>query len=200
MAAKKSAAKKKSGARRPAARRGRPAKKPAAKRPAAKRPAAKKPAAKRAAAPAKAGRPRSELRDTTLGTLTWNADLAWYEGRPKVGRRDVGLHVAPPPNSGPASLLARARRVVSDLDGYERKAKAVAARELLALKNEVWRDPDEPLATAADFRRRMKLEGVKVSGAGDVTFFFRDGGLFFGHAVVVELDPSDAPFGAEIAG
>jgi hypothetical protein len=157
---------------------------------------AKKAASAAVAAPD--GRP-STLRDPTLGTLRYDEELTWYEGRAKAGKGLLRFHVAVE-DGELAPLLARTRRVLARMDALEKVAKKHAASELLAFKNEHWSTDDEPEVTERTFCSRMKLESVKVSGPGDVTFFFRDGDLFLGHAILVELGPDDTPSHADIAG
>lgn len=90
--------------------------------------------------------------------------------------------------------IARAHQVATGLEGFAKQAKAFAARELLELKNEVWSDGDEdanPIPiTAEQFAQRMTLTSLNIA-SDKVSFWFDDGDLFFGHAILVELNEQD---------
>ena len=64
--------------------------------------------------------------------------------------------------------------------------------EMLELKNDTWLDEEETALSAADFKKKIKLETLMVSEDGSHQLFYADGDLFWGHTIVVNLDDQDA--------
>lgn len=141
--------------------------------------------------------------DETLGTLTWNGDLGWWEGQAEwaPGRR-VTLSVSvedEESDAEPAAEIAHARRVLSALPEMEAEARQLAADELLGIYNEEWNDDGDPL-NEDDFVARLTLEDVGILADGSAELFYKDGGLFSGHAVLVSINAEGNLDDADIAG
>jgi hypothetical protein len=95
------------------------------------------------------------------------------------------------------SCLELARELVASLQVLQTKARAVAADDLLENYNENWRmftryradgsveDVTHPPLSAEEFGRRLRLEGLAVTGSSMIEFCFSDDGLFAGHSVFV---------------
>ena len=129
----------------------------------------------------------------TLGRLVYDAALRWHEGHATVGGVEVALAVS-------RGALVYAARVAPGLDGHDRAARDGAVAALLAVKNESWREPGEPEVTAVRFREALALESVVVYADGVVELYYADGGLFWGHTVVVRLGPDGRVEEADLAG
>lgn len=85
-----------------------------------------------------------------------------------------------------ASRLAN--RVCEWLDeNFERVTKFVA-NELLSLKNDQWLEEDEPAVSEADFLNTIELDGLNVFTDGSFEVLFKDGDLFWGHWINVDID------------
>ncbi len=88
--------------------------------------------------------------------------------------------------------LPYAHNIVADLASWTKQAKMYAAQEMLERKNTTWPDNDENgntvMLTAAEFAERMVLQNVDVQNNGALSFWFDDGDLFYGHAILVEYD------------
>ncbi len=75
-----------------------------------------------------------------------------------------------------------------------------AVAELLPLKNESWLDEDEKPITPEQFRSRMSLESLVFYPDGDVTFYHRDGDLFWGHCIQIGMNNRGDFHDADIPG
>ena len=97
---------------------------------------------------------------------------------------------------GPLSdCLALARSVASELSSIDAKARHAAARDLLKLYNENWRegiegdgeggvvDVSNPEITEQQFMSTIMLTNVNIVGDSLVRVGYDDGGLFCGHAI-----------------
>lgn len=112
----------------------------------------------------------------------------------KIG--EVALEIEPEDGHIQASREL-ARQVMDSAAALESKAKSIASTELLTTYNTNWRsysevqgegsfsDVENPEMSAADFEQTLKLSTISVTGGQNVDFYFEDGGLFWGHTVVV---------------
>jgi hypothetical protein len=93
--------------------------------------------------------------------------------------------------------LQLARTLVRSAEKITLSARQTAARELLATYNDCWReyqeadesgqlvDVSKPRLSKRAFAERLTLQSARVSGGECCELFLDDGGLFWGHRVVV---------------
>src|SRR5262249_53092633 len=87
-----------------------------------------------------------------------------------------------------------ALRLVAKSDAVIR---AAAAKRLLPLYPR-WNDEQE--IDEATFKRRLKLEALKLLPSGGAEVFFEDDEMFGGHAINVVLDPHGKVLDVELFG
>jgi hypothetical protein len=85
----------------------------------------------------------------------------------------------------PASAVAVAESLFNDQDARNRRARDYAADRLLELKNDSWLDEDEVEISRAEFISRMQIASISINQNGDFHLWYEDGGLFFGHLILV---------------
>ncbi len=140
--------------------------------------------------------------DEVLGTLTWNGQLDWWEGRAEVAPGHairISLSVEDEAADAPSPTeLDQARRVLGRLREDEPAARLVAAEELLAIYNDEWND-DEPLGEE-EFMARLTLDDLSIAPDGSAELFYQDDNLFAGHTVLVSVGPDGNFEDADIAG
>ena len=90
-----------------------------------------------------------------------------------------------------------ARALVGSVQQHDRCARDVAALELLETYNDNWREYQEieadgaavdvsnPELSTEEFVQRLGLEAISIWGENRCELFYNDGGLFWGHSVVV---------------
>ncbi len=140
----------------------------------------------------------SPIDHPVLGRFTYDPSPHWYEGRAMAGSVPIAIYVPIEDEETPA--LDAVVPVVANLDRLRAEAEAHAAAGLLAPKNEAWLDEGEAEETEESFRAKLRLESVSVEPDGAATFSFDDGGLFWGHTVLVFRGPDGTWEGAETAG
>lgn len=136
------------------------------------------------------------MRDPVLGQLTPDPQLAGsFETLVTFEGREIPLHVNPD-DSDLETSLQLARALVEALETHTSKAKAAAAKNLLAEYNQHWRDFQRyhqdgavedvmnPALCEDAFMRKLRLASLSVEGT-IIDFHFEDGGLFAGHSVFV---------------
>ena len=143
-------------------------------------------------------------KDRVFGKLTYDRRLNWYEAKAKWNGKPVRVQLsADEQRGGDDSLdvpLRTAHSLWREQAKWSKRITEFAIKKFLALKNDNWRDEDEPTVTAAEFARRMKLESISVNPDGSFTFWHDDGDLFWGHTIMVSANLKSGPTDADIAG
>lgn len=124
-----------------------------------------------------------------LGELRWDANLSWFK------TKDGVLSLAVPQDAPLDDPAARARAL---LEGASELA-LFAADELMETYNASWRE-EGPEVTRTAFAAHLVLEGITVFEDLSAEAYFEDGDLFWGHVVLVSVDPNGRPTDATIAG
>lgn len=134
-----------------------------------------------------------------LGTLTLVRRVNWFSGQIPWGNASVQLNLDMADADEADELIATARKIWKMQDEWERRTKEYAASQLLQLKNDSWLDEDEAEVTSQEFRERMVLESMTIHAA-DLEFYFQDGDLFWGHAILVNATHDGKLLDAGICG
>lgn len=127
-----------------------------------------------------------KLKDPTFGTFELDRGIDRFIGRASWNGRRVRLMIAAGESIDFERGLLAARSLWRKQKSWNTKILAYAARELLPLKNQSWREVDERPLTAREFQARMKLNTISVSPDGSFEFFYDDGDLFWGHSIEVD--------------
>lgn len=101
------------------------------------------------------------------------------------------------------TALAGLEAQVADAASTDERWRRYAAEKLVALAHDWQEQADEPDAapvTADAFAERITLSELSVSSTGSVTAYYDDGDLFWGHAIMTEVDPDGSLTDASIAG
>jgi uncharacterized protein (TIGR03067 family) len=133
-----------------------------------------------------------------VGRLTWDDDIDWWQGEVKAATGEVAeLHVEVIKET-PARVAQAAQEFVAWLKAHEPAARTFAAEELLDLLNDVWNE-GRPI-TARQFVKRLSLDSAGRAKDRSASLYYRDGGLFRGHSIVVQVDKAGRFKNATIAG
>ena len=85
-------------------------------------------------------------------------------------------------------------------DAVAEAREGLRREEAPPLKNRTWVEEGEKKVTAAQFRKRMKLESVSFYPDGSLEFCHDDGDLFWGHTILVSGTLRRGPTDADIPG
>lgn len=134
-------------------------------------------------------RPPLSFEDDGLGlSVAYDYDLESWRGTAGWCGREVELSLDGD-TDGPGEAVAVARRILgtkSSQQEWKRAAKDFAAKWLLDLQTDEWREEGKKPLTARGFKTKLKLQSLVASASGEVTFWFSDGGMFSGHSVRVK--------------
>jgi hypothetical protein len=92
----------------------------------------------------------------------------------------------------PEELDAIASRAKGFLESHWQRILDQLTADLLPMKNGEWRDEDEPLLNAADFRNAIGAPDINVWEEEAIMMYFDDGGLFGGHYIEVFIEGPEA--------
>lgn len=85
--------------------------------------------------------------------------------------------------------------------GYmQAAARYYAADGLLDLKNSEWLEEDEQPIDRDSFMKRIELQETEQRSDGIIELWCNDGDLFFGHSIIVYLNPDFTMKDTELAG
>jgi hypothetical protein len=116
----------------------------------------------------------------------FDSDLERYESTVEIDGAAIAVRVA-------AEAFEDKGRLDDVVAVVERQGAHFLSRvveELLEDKNEGWLKHGEDPLSEQDFRRRLALEAVEISSDGEVEVLVGDDGMFWGHQVIVNLDPA----------
>lgn len=127
------------------------------------------------------------------GADVYETDVDWM-GEPV----ELMLEASTPKDCDPALDVATA--LWDGQSSWNERIDQFAVRELLALKNDTWRQEDEAEVSAAEFTDRMDLHTVSVEPDGEFTFWHDDDELFWGHTILICGSLSEGLTRADIPG
>ena len=139
------------------------------------------------------------ITDEAIGTLTFDERLQWFSIEHPAGTPLANLRIKTADRERVRTLLDIARPLLSDLATVDRRCKQFAAQRLLVLKNQGWRETGEQIVSEGRFTASLSLESVSIDPEGTTTYY-RDGGMFGGHTIVIKLGPDYAPVDADLGG
>lgn len=120
-----------------------------------------------------------------LGTLRYEGDLGWYEGAITVADERVSIYLSAESEAEVGHSLSSAESRWATLPAFIASAKSFAADSLLDLKNGEWCEEDGSQVSRQHFTERLAPESIIFYPEGDIELTLKDGGLFFGHVVLI---------------
>lgn len=137
------------------------------------------------------------------GTFTLDRSFGQFAGQIAwpTGEVSVSLEIDETSQEGAETCedaMATLARITADAD-IDARWRSYAASVLTELANE-WRDDEDAPIAEADFASRISLSELNVSPDGSVTPYYRDGNLFFGHVIIIDVEPDGSLSDASIAG
>ncbi|MBX9685948.1 MAG: DUF2262 domain-containing protein [Candidatus Obscuribacterales bacterium] len=140
------------------------------------------------------------LTDARFGTLSFDRSLNWFECAADWQGKRIHLYIALDKEDSAEASLENAGRLFLESSDWEAKIRDFAVESLLELKNDTWLDEDEEMVNAAEFKERISLQTITVYANGDFEFCLNDGGLFWGHAILIAANLSNGLKTANIVG
>jgi hypothetical protein len=124
-----------------------------------------------------------------IGRVVLDRRSDFWTGRTKWVRSKVLVNLRGDPKNYQKAQLRATGSVIAKAGSWDTRLKRQAAKELLSLKNKSWRRDAEIAVSSKDFQQRLTLECWTMFADGSMEFSFDDGDLFFGHEIVISVDP-----------
>lgn len=132
------------------------------------------------------------LHSEEFGDMVLDKELMWFSVEKQWRRKPFYIRLRlEDENEDTAEGLASLEQFWKKKANWDKKLRAFAAKELLSLAND-WAssDDDHPgrVWTKESFAKALKNESLVLNTDGSFEMWYDDGGIFFGHAVVVYGD------------
>ncbi len=142
--------------------------------------------------------------DTPYGKFVLDRSMSWFEGEIEVGGSEFTAFLETDEDNGETAELALKvfLKTAENFEDFDRKNKEFAADNLLNLAHE-WQESDEgenePL-TREQFIEAIGVSEWTVTPYGNMTLYYYDGDIFWGHAIEINIDEDGTIEDADIAG
>ncbi len=120
-----------------------------------------------------------------FGELVLDRNTGTFQGEAEWGSATVSISLPDTKEEPIEESLKTVESLFSQQADWKERIEGHAVKTLLVLKNESWLDEGEKPVTAERFRARMTLEAIHILPDGDFEFWYDDGNLFRGHAIMV---------------
>ena len=142
--------------------------------------------------------------DTPYGKFVLDRSMSWFEGEIELNGLDFTAFLETDEDNGETAELALKvfLKTAENFEDFDRKNKEFAADNLLDLAHE-WQESDEgenePL-TREQFIEAIGVSEWTVTPYGNMTLYYYDGDIFWGHAIEINIDEDGNIADADIAG
>ena len=142
--------------------------------------------------------------DTPYGKFVLDRSMSWFEGEIEVGGSEFTAFLETDEDNGETAerALKIFLKTAENFEDFDRKNKEFAADNLLDLAHE-WQESDEgenePL-TREQFIEAIGVSEWTVTPYGNMTLYYYDGDIFWGHAIEINIDEDGNIEDADIAG
>jgi hypothetical protein len=134
--------------------------------------------------------------DPFFGKMELDRSVNWLEAKRKTGifsRYKVCIS-----RDGESYDGTKAKTIVTSLEGRLDEIRDAIQKELFDTYNDCWESLGQ--LSESQFQKRIKLESIVVDESGSSGVWFKDGGLFLGHAIEVRVDDTGEIKSANLAG
>lgn len=144
------------------------------------------------------------LHSEAFGDMVLDKELLWYTVEKQWRRNPVQISLKiHDENEDAAEGLALLEQFWKKKAAWDKKLRTFAAKELLAPAND-WASSDDEhpdrVWTEESFANTLKNESITMQTDGSFEMWYDDGGIFFGHAVVVYGDVQSGAKTAKMEG
>ncbi|WP_051506897.1 DUF2262 domain-containing protein [Saccharibacillus sacchari] len=134
------------------------------------------------------------------GTLVFESEYQWFGGETHLEDRAVTLNLESAERERALELVPALQKLTEELASLDLAARRYAAEQLLEVKNDSWLDENEEELTEDDFAGRMTLESLTLDEDEEMTLWYEDGDLFWGHSICVRRSADGEWMSAEMMG
>ena len=140
----------------------------------------------------------------SLGNLTYNDKLEWYEGKFKVENKVIEVSVYNAEPNEFEKLISFADKQINS-KFYEEMLLKMESK-MIELKNDAWlgedeeTGEDEPPITIENFRKRISISSIVFYDDCTSSIYCNDDDIFWGHSIDISVDKNGKFKDANLAG
>lgn len=140
----------------------------------------------------------------SLGNLTYNNKLEWYEGKFKVENKVIEVSVYNAEPNEFEKLISFADKQINS-KFYEEMLLKMESK-MIELKNDAWlgedeeTGEDEPPITIENFRKRISISSIVFYDDCTSSIYCNDDDIFWGHSIDISVDKNGKFKDANLAG
>lgn len=142
-----------------------------------------------------------------LGKFVLDRSLSWFEGSVEwLGDKcSVSLNTDEEDGDTAIKALSVLKELCNDLKNWDNRFRTYAADKLTDLAND-WRqeeeksDEDGEPITKDEFANRIEISELTITPDGDLTLYYNDDDMFWGHAVEIDANIDGELSDADIVG
>jgi len=135
-----------------------------------------------------------------LSALDYNSGYGWYDASTTFKGKTIYVYVSGKTGEPLPDLTARVNQTLTWLDANLEQILTYCAEQLLADKNADWVNEKSPAVIAEEFKLKLTLGAMRFTPDKLTLLTFTDGGLFWGHWVMVKMTEDNKPTQAYIEG
>lgn len=135
-----------------------------------------------------------------IGKFKLDREVDWFEKQISFYFKNISLTVVTREDSVALALQEKLFILFKNRYTHSWEARSYAEKVLRDLKNSAWADNTFEKVPPFVFRLRLKLTSISLSNDGNVDYWFDDGGMFYGHSVVVRMNTNGELYTAELIG
>lgn len=146
------------------------------------------------------------IEEESLGKFELDRQFSSFEGEMEWLGEECSVFLETDEEDGDTAwkALQILRELRQDLKNWDDKFRRYAAEKLTDLANE-WLAEDEEQAgsdpiTKETFARRLEISEISITPDGDITVYYHDDDMFWGHVVEIDANIEDGVLDANIAG
>lgn len=146
------------------------------------------------------------IEENPLGRFELDRQFSAFEGEMEWLGEECGVFLETDEEDGDTAwkALQVLRELHQNLKDWDDKFRRYAAEKLTDLANE-WLAEDEEKAgsdpiTKETFARRLEISEISITPDGDITVYYHDNDMFWGHVVEINANIKDGVLDANIAG
>lgn len=141
--------------------------------------------------------------ENEVGTFVLNREFSWFEGAINWNGEDAIAYLETDVGSDDTARLAMKvlKKIMNNLAGYDAEYRAFAAQKLTSLANEWMEDAgleDVKEITEDAFAKRMGIREIRISPSKEVSVFYDDDNMFWGHAIEIMIGSDGKIISADI--
>lgn len=124
-----------------------------------------------------------------INNIIFNEKYEQWECNIKIGSNDIDISIENDFEKNEELILKNIIPIINMVINNLDHIKEETAKSLIDLKNEIWLDEDlgEEKVSVEEFKKLINLETIEIS-LEQLSFWFDDGDLFWGHVIVSDFD------------